>query len=199
MKNARARGFSLVEVLIVVAIIMILSVIAIPSIRNVNQVYKMDASGHITASLLAQARLQAVHNNAPAYTNYDAANRGRAFINTDNSGAFAVGNPDAALSGGVLFQAAGVPDHAQLDNYLGITGAAGDPKVQINTSIGFNSRGLPCMQNGTPLVCSQDDGTGALPVFEWFMTDANGNWEAVTVTAAGRIKAWRNTGSGSWQ
>jgi prepilin-type N-terminal cleavage/methylation domain-containing protein len=196
--KARANGFSLVEVMIVVAIIVILTVIAIPSIHRLNSNYKIDASGHAAASLLAQARLQAVHNNSPAYTQFSAADLTLAFVNNDPTQGFTAGNPDVALSGGVQFQTAGMPDHQQLDNYLGTNGGGG-PSLKIGTPIGFNARGLPCVQNGPPAVCLQDDGTGAVPVFEWFMADADGSWAAVTVTAAGRIKAWRYTGQGTWQ
>jgi len=196
--KSRARGFSLIELMIVMAIIVILSVIAIPNIQRLNQNYKLDSSGHTVAGMLAQARLQAVHNNAPAYAHFVVGNPSLAFVNNDNSAAFAAGDPDVALSGGVAFQAPGALDHQQLDAYLGVTGGGG-PSLQIGTSIGFNARGLPCIQSGTPAVCLQDNGAGAVPVFEWFMADGNGNWEAVTVTAAGRIKSWRNTGQGTWQ
>lgn len=197
MTNARARGFSLVEVLTVMTIIVILSLIAIPQIGRINTTYKMDSSGHSVASLLAQARLQAVHNNAPAYAQFSAATN-LAFVNNDGAAAFVNGNPDVAISAGVTFQAPGALNYQQLNDYLGITGPGG-PSLKIGTTIGFNARGLPCIQSGTPAVCLQDDGTGAVPVFAWFMADAGGNWGAVTVTAAGRIKAWRYTGQGTWQ
>jgi prepilin-type N-terminal cleavage/methylation domain-containing protein len=199
--KARTNGFSLVELMIVVAIIVILTVIAIPSIHRLNSTYKIDASGHSVASLLAQARLQAVHNNAPAYTQFNAgADPTLAFVNNDGSSSFAAGDSDVATSGGVkLIQDPGGLNHQQLDAYLGVTAGGGGPSLKIGLPIGFNARGLPCVQNGPPAVCLQDDGTGAVPVFEWFMTDSDGNWEAVTVTAAGRIKAWRYTGQGTWQ
>jgi prepilin-type N-terminal cleavage/methylation domain-containing protein len=198
--KSRTKGFSLIELMIVVAIIVILSVLAIPSIQRINQIYKLDSSGHTVAGLLGQARLQAVHNNGPAYAHFDIANPTLAFINNDNTGTLAAGDPDVGLAGGVAFQAPGALDHQQLDAYLGKTaGAPGGPSIQIGTAIGFNARGLPCLENGTPAVCQQDDGTGAVPAFEWFMADGNGNFEAVTVTAAGRIKSWRNTGPGTWQ
>jgi Tfp pilus assembly protein FimT len=196
--KARAHGFSLVEAMIVVAIIMILTAIAVPSIRRLNSNYKIDASGHSAASLLAQARLQAVHNNTPAYAQSSPTDPTRAFVNNDPGLALATGNTEIALNGGVQFQAAGMPVHQQLDDYLGVNGGGG-PIVKVGTPVGFNARGLPCLQSGTPAVCLQDDGTGAIPVFEWFMNDANGNWAAVTVTAAGRIKSWRYTGNGTWQ
>ena len=184
--------------MMVLAIIVILSLISIPQIQRINASYKIDASGHAVASLLAQARLQAVHNNAPAYTQFSTAiSPNLVFVNNDGAAVYATGNPDVSLSGGVGFQNAGLPNHQQLDSYLGVTGTPGGPNPQVGAAVGFNARGLPCVQGATPAVCLQQDGTGALPVFEWFMADANGNWEAVTVTGAGRIKAWRLSSQGA--
>ena len=191
----REKGFSLVELIIVLAIIVIIVLIAIPQISRISASLKIDASGHSVASLLQQARLKAVHDNSPAYGQYSAATN-IVYVNKDGTSAFATGDPDVAVSSSLKFQTAGLPDHAQLDNYLGATGTAGGPSPQIGTAVGFNARGLPCVQNATPTVCLQKDTSGAIPVFEWFMSDVHGNWEAVTVTAAGRIKAWRLSNQG---
>jgi len=197
----RQAGFSVVELMIVCVIIVVLSTIAIPQIQRITTNYRIDASGHAVASLLAQARLQAVHNNAPAYAQKtNTTSPSMAFVNNDGTSAYVTGDPDVAISSSLKFQDPGALDHKQLDAYLGVTGVAGGPSLKILTPVGFNARGLPCIQNGTPAVCLQQDGpAGPVPGFEWFITDANGNWEAVTVTAGGRIKAWRFTGQGSWQ
>jgi Tfp pilus assembly protein FimT len=191
-----------VEVLIVVAIIIILSVIAIPSIQRINVAYKMGSSGHAVAGLLTQARLQAVHNNAPAYAQFDVkTDPTMAFLNNDGATAYVSGDADVTVNGGVqLVQDPGGLDHTQLDSYLGVVAGGGGPSLKIGTQIGFNARGLPCIQGASAAVCLQQDGPGgAVPVFEWFFKDTGGNWGAVTVTAAGRIKGWRNTGQGTWQ
>ncbi len=187
--------------MIVCVIIVVLSTIAIPQIQRITTNYRIDSSGHAVASLLAQARLQAVHNNVPAYAQFNnTSSPNMAFVNNDGVTAYATGNPDVAISSSLKFQDPGALDHTQLDTYLGVTAAAGGPSLKTGPPIGFNARGLPCIQSGTPAVCLQQDGAGGpVPVFEWFMADAKGNWEAVTVTAAGRIKAWRLTGPGVWQ
>ncbi len=198
----REKGFSLVELMIVLAIIVILSLIAIPQIQLVVANYRLNAAGHAAASLLQQARLQAVKTNQPAYVQYNASQSpNMIFVNADPTvTSYATGNPDVELSSAVSFQAVaagGPPDHSQLDAYLGVPakGASG-VTVELGTAIGFNARGFPCMESsvGEPTLCPQQDATtpSTLPVFEWFMQgSSNGGWEAVTVTAAGRIKSWR--------
>jgi prepilin-type N-terminal cleavage/methylation domain-containing protein len=178
--RTRESGFSMIEMMIVCVIMAIIAGIAVPNIFQAFRNYQLDAAGHSVASLLQQARIQAVKTNLPAYVNYSNAAAGNlAFVTNDpNNTTYAAGEPDVQLSPAVTFQ--GVPpDHAQLDAYINATPSVG------NVSIGFNARGLPCIESGgNPTVCSAPAG------FEWFMQSAGG-WEAVTVTPSGRIKSWR--------
>jgi len=184
----RADGFTLVELITVVAILVVMCVIAIPNFQKVNANYKLNAAGHSVASVVQLARLQAVKANQPAYVQYSAGDPSIVFVNDDASTTFVSGNPDVAISN-VSFQTT-VPNDGQLKEYLGITGTATDPNLQVNTRIGFNARGLPCTMVTSSADCQQQQ-AGRVFVFEWLMTNGNGGWEAVTVTAAGRIKSWR--------
>ncbi|HEU4413355.1 MAG TPA: GspH/FimT family pseudopilin [Candidatus Angelobacter sp.] len=182
-------GFSLVELLIVCIILAIISAIAIPNIMQMNTNYKLDGGGHAVASLLQQARMQAVKTNVPVYASFDP-NAKVFYVNSNPQTAYVAGNPDVALPGGITFT--GTPsNHTQLDTYVG-----GTP--QLGGAIGFNARGLPCTttNGGNPAVC-----TSPTSGFEWFIQNANGGWEAITVTPAGRIKCWRlsSASSGTWQ
>jgi Tfp pilus assembly protein FimT len=180
----------MIELMVVCIVIVIISVIAIPNIAQITTNYKLDAAGRSVASLVQQARLQAVKNNLPAYVKYDAAPTPNiAYVTGDFRLAYTAGNPDVALSSGLVFQTAGI-DHAQLDNYLGGGAVVIEPATNNITSIGFNARGLPCVPTGNPQVCSATDG-GAPPAFLWLMRNSTNGWEAVTVTPAGRIKSWR--------
>jgi prepilin-type N-terminal cleavage/methylation domain-containing protein len=173
-------GFSMIELTIVCVIMLVIAGIAVPNIFQTFRNYQLDAAGHSVASLLQQARIQAVKTNLPAYVNNTNAAAGNmAFVTNDpNNTTYATGEPDVQLSPAVTFQNT-PPNHAQLDAYINAT-----PQPS-NVSIGFNARGLPCTESGgNPTVCAAPAG------FEWFMQSAGG-WEAVTVTPSGRIKSWR--------
>ncbi|HZD93589.1 MAG TPA: prepilin-type N-terminal cleavage/methylation domain-containing protein [Candidatus Sulfotelmatobacter sp.] len=188
---SRERGFSLVELMTVCVVLIIISAIAVPNIARINASYKLDASGHSVASLLQQARMQAVKTNQPAYAKYDNAT-GMVYITSDPGLAYVAGNPDVAVSKGLTFNAAPPSFHGQLDAYVG----AG--VWQIPDNIGFNARGLPCIAvPGNPALCVSFPPKG----FEWFIQNGSGGWVAVTVTPAGRIKTWRlnSTSAGTWQ
>jgi len=184
--RTRESGFSMIEMTIVCVIMLVIAGIAVPNIFQTFRNYQLDSAGHSVASLLQQARIQAVKTNLPAYVNYTNAAAGNmAFVTNDPANTtYAAGEPDVQLSPAVTFENGTPdpntpPDHAQLDAYLNVA------TPQVGKSIGFNARGLPCAESGgNPTVCTSPIG------FEWFMQSAGG-WEAVTVTPSGRIKSWR--------
>jgi len=181
----REAGFSMVELMIVCVIMILIATLAIPNILQTYRNYQLDSAGHSVASLLQQARMQAVKTNQPVYVKYDN-NAGPNFVYaTDAPGnAYASGNPDVAISTAVSFQPPPTTAfHAQLDTYI-----TGTPQMGGTTgTIGFNARGLPCVAGANPAVCNLP---GGISGFEWFM-QSNGGWEAVTVSSSGRIKTWR--------
>ena len=202
----RVSGFSLIELVVVVAVILIVSAIAVPAIRRTVAVYRLDTNGHDVASMLQEVRMAAVKNNQPYYAQYNVAGLPRNIVVAVPASRTVAQysprtDPTVALSGNINFQAVaaggGPPNHAQLETAMGL--AAGG--AQSGGVIGFNARGIPCVTNaGNQWQC----GTGGAPPasgFEWFMQDAiTGGWEAVTVSPAGRVRSWRLTSAnGAWQ
>jgi Tfp pilus assembly protein FimT len=189
----REAGFSMVELMIVCVIMVLIATLAIPNILQTYRNYQLDSAGHSVASLLQQARMQAVKTNQPVYVNFTNGSPNMVYITDAPGNALAGSDPDVAISTAISFQAPpSTAFHAQLDTYL-----TGTP--QLGGTIAFNARGLPCVAGVNPAVCNLPPGISG---FEWFM-QSNGGWEAVTVTSSGRIKSWRinnqSSSNTTWQ
>jgi type II secretory pathway pseudopilin PulG len=198
MKKTEA-GFSLIEVAIVVMIALIVTAMSLPAIRRTITGYQLDSSGHAVASMLQQTRSAAVKNNTPYYAQYNSVAGPSVVIAvpalrfTPNFNYNSSVDPTTAVASNIVFPAGAPPAHAQLETAMGVP-VGGAVVGNAALPVAFNARGLPCQQGATPWQC-------AGPVaFEWFMQNTlTGEWEAVTVSPAGRIKAWRMTGNGQWQ
>lgn len=186
----KETGFSLVEVIVVMAVILIIVAISIPTIKQTIDNYRLDASGHGVASLLQQTRIQAVKTNTPYYAQFDTTVTPNMAYANATTNAFTSGtDSDVTVQRDVSFLDPGSLDHKQLDDTMSNGNATA--VAHVGGLIGFNARGLPCAeQASTPSNCTQSG--NAANYFEWFMhSQATDGWEAVTVTPAGRIKAWR--------
>jgi len=131
----REAGFSMVELMIVCVIMVLIATLAIPNILQTYRNYQLDSAGHSVASLLQQARMQAVKTNQPVYVNFTGGSPNIVYITDAPGNAFASGNPDVAISTAISFQdPPSTAFHAQLDTYL-----TGTP--QVGGTIAFNARG----------------------------------------------------------
>lgn len=96
----RAEGFSLVEILVVVAILAVILAIAIPNVAGVVEANKLQTSTSMLASKLSEARINALKRNRAAWLRVDVP-RGRVQVQTSGPGGATldVGAPGLLPSG----------------------------------------------------------------------------------------------------
>jgi prepilin-type N-terminal cleavage/methylation domain-containing protein len=100
LTRQRQAGFTLIETLIVLAVIGILVLIAAPAFLGMLNRFKLTGTTREVASLMQAARLEAIKLNTPAQVNYDAtANAFIAFVDMDRDNALS--DPDRVLAGRV--------------------------------------------------------------------------------------------------
>jgi prepilin-type N-terminal cleavage/methylation domain-containing protein len=193
--NKRWTGFSLIELLIVMAVLMVFGAMVTPIIRTAVDEYKMRSSTVDVNSLLQRARMRSLRDNR-AYTiaTGQVTAGGASFTRltmTDVAGNAIARMPSIQLQRGVQ-PAAG--NFAQISNAaLGFTPQA------AGVAMSFNGRGTPCVvRNG---ICGSWDAAGQEVGFVYYLqyTLANGavRMAAVSVSPSGRMRDWKYSG-GNW-
>ena len=194
MSNKQKQsGFTLVELLVVVAIIAVISAFALPSINNAIANMRLRATATSVNGLIQQLRMQAVRDNR-AYTMRIAVVGGLTTLYIDSilpatpnvlpNGAYDAGEPSVALPADTIISdgTGGPPTNP--------TPAVVFPpyvKFATNGLMTFNERGLPCDITVSP-ACN----TTAPYIIYMRQTRplAVPAWSAITVTPAGRVKAF---------
>jgi prepilin-type N-terminal cleavage/methylation domain-containing protein len=199
------HGFSMIELTVVVAIFLILAAISIPNLMRAVRTAKLRGAGSNVAGLIQQARIRAVQDSR-YYSIYMLVNGDlkEAFVDiypqnvNGASGGGPTGiqpnDPVVQLSSEVSVQPKGsAPDTTSLQTlFLGSNPAGVTPWDGSDTShpITFGPEGLPCtpksITGGT--VCNTRGGATAYWIF--FQDNVTQNWEAVTITPAGRTQKW---------
>ena len=194
----QSKGFSLIELMIVMGIVLIITAIALPIYKNAMDSIHLQEAARKYAGILQRGRLTAVtgntynaigvqflNNTCPGTCNLIA------YIDTADTNVspptnYANPEPMVVLGTGVSFVDSSVapatsdllakvfPNHGPQ--------TLGYPPV-------FGSRGLPCnpvnVTGGT--VCNTQ---GLNAAFATYFQSAQGKWEAVSVNPVGRVQLW---------
>jgi len=202
----RSAGFTVLEIVVGLAILFVLSAIAVPQFLAMMHASKLRGAVSDFASLVQVQRIRAVDDdryyssyvlpagaNTPQEAYVDIFPQNNNGTSGTNGTTISPNDPLVVVSSEVVRQPAGnAPATAALQAQvlpanspvaMQDGGAAGTP-------VTFGPRGLPCtptaVVGGT--VCDTLGGPTAYWMF--FQDNATQNWGAITVTPAGRIRRW---------
>lgn len=194
----RMDGFSLIELLIVVLVVMVVAAIAIPNVLLAVSNIRLRASAGDLAGLMQQARILAAKNNATYDILYGTRNGAQiAYVDLNGNGSFDAGEPLMEFSGTTV-PASGAPSGSGQPSAYVLPGDTGSGSYDNTKTLGYTGRGLPCNYDATttPATCS----TPAATYFVYYLTDTRvggAGWAAVVVTKGGRTKIVTWNG-GAW-
>jgi prepilin-type N-terminal cleavage/methylation domain-containing protein len=217
-KKYRQRGFTLLEAVIVVAIVLIVAAMAAPRMLQFTDSENLRSAAQSYASLLEQARMRASDDNA-AYEVLTGTQNGSpvVYVDLNDNGSLDSTSPNlepfVELPKQVTITDTGAPVEGFGDNTnLGIDALELENSPMVTYTNGtaepglaFNEHGLPCQRIAKLTSCQNSTTVGGNPhMVAWvsYLKYANNNgttsWAAVSVTPAGRIKTW-NHSSGVWK
>jgi prepilin-type N-terminal cleavage/methylation domain-containing protein len=187
-RQKRQGGFSLVETMLVCAVMGIVAGFAIPNTLTAMANVKLHSTASDFSGLVQRARTAAEEGNTTYTILFGLPTGQGAYVDLNGNGQYDAGEPMVQFGGSsnqVAAPAGATGKPTNLDasgGPLGWTATAGN--------ISFNSRGFPC--SGSPCV------TNVNYIFYFSDTRYNGSgWAAVSITSAGHPKTWWWNGS-SW-
>jgi len=193
-ETSHKRGFSLLELIIAVTIIMIMAAVTAPKMISMISDIKLRYSATDLAGLLQTCRMQAVRRNTFYGVQPTALPQGNTgyFVNL-NGAAYAAGDPLVVLGTATAISqgaGSGAPNEAAFLAGLGFVTVAGAVVPS------FNARGLPCV----PLAntCPQIPGQGFVLFLQRTTAVGSARWAAVVVNASGRVQVWSCDTQGNW-
>lgn len=209
-------GFSLTELMVVLAIIMVVGGLSFPSLSRTVDNARLKSAAQQVASMYQQGRVLATQDNTFHELLVSATANGATTVCVDVDGDAACdGNePQALLSGQVQLISSGVP--VELDSttlgFAPLTAASSqtyNQRDQLVKALAWNARGLPCQRTSTASNCSNwttsPAGAGPVAWMQYLKMPRSGDevlYAAVTVSPTGRIKTWSYTpagnGGGTW-
>lgn len=206
------------EMMAVVAIMLILAAISVPAIRRAMSTARVRGAAVEYANLLQVARSRAIiddrfysvyvqpgaaNSSLTAYVDvYPQVLNGRSGLGPPPTGHYNAGPPADPLT---LLPAETPPQPvAAAPNVAGLNAAfcpTCAPALIFNGSPSWGPDGMPCKSgasiDGTGTVCNSSGGPVAYVTY--FQSTISGQWSAVTVSPAGRVKAWIYVaGPGQW-
>ena len=198
--SSRASGFSVLEMMITMAIILIVAALAIPTM-NVIRIAKLRETGSNYSSFLQQARITAIQNDTyyavvPRVT----ATEQQTFIDLSGDGAFQQGEPLMVLPTNVYIRtyADNPPGLGNLE--VQALASASDPSLDKADNPTFGPRGLPCkpVTSGGYTTCPAFSGTVSGTSFiTFFQSEPDATWLAVVANPSARVRVFKY-GNNAW-
>lgn len=190
---ARARvkadaGFSLIELSVSLIVMMIIAAIAIPSVLQGWNSYRLTSAAGSVAGLLERTRFEAIHNNS-RLTCLSVTPGGLLTIGIDeNANAQIDGNePRVILPGPATIVAAGVaPAPASMGAAYAGAAAITPPGIVAT----FDARGTVFSGAGGP--------PPPYVVYFGISNQPKYGYRAVTISAMGQVKTWAASSGGTW-
>ena len=182
------NGFSVLELVLVMGMMLALSGIAVPSISNTLRVYQLNSVAGRVADQFKTCRFDAIRRNVPTGCYVTPNSTGyQLWSDSTGTGTYDPTDYSTTLAGAqTLVDSGSIPDSAALDSALGVTGTTTMSGSSSEVSLSFDPRGA----------------VSSSSVVNVFYIAYPGNpsfgYRAVVIMPSGSVQIWTPDGNGSW-
>jgi Tfp pilus assembly protein FimT len=187
---ASSSGFSLVELVVALAVAMVLAAIAIPNIVTTYSQYRLGVQATLIANELDQLRMTAVRRNSTvtlsSATPSSLSGRTVLYIDANKSGSYDATDPQVVLPSDMQISNSGTPP-------TGMPGVTALPST-YSAAVKLPTSGITFNANGTI-----NSGAGPYFIVIGYTSTSKYGYRAITVTPMGQIKVWSaSSGASAW-
>ncbi len=179
--KGRSPGFTILELVIVMASILLLSAIAIPQATGALRAYRLTGNARAIAHQVSLARLRAETD----FTNAQLAINTAVVPNTYTIQVWDKPSATFQVEGGTQYLSQGI----SFGFGTATVPAAGQAAMQQTVQTRFNSRGIPILLDGSGSTNPND---------VIYLADDQGHAYAIGVTVGGHVRVYQYTG-GVWK
>ena len=183
------NGFSLVELVLSLAVLLIISTLAVPVIVRSLQTYQLNSSASQLAGMLKYTKFDAIRQNTTVSCQIQ--QQGASWLvwtDSNGNGVADTNEPQMYVSGGfTLLPSATVPNPAPIQATLG-PGFSSFSWVVLsgaNGSITYDQRGVI-------------DANGVYVLYLGSATDTTMGYRAVITMPSGAVQVWSSSAAGDW-
>jgi prepilin-type N-terminal cleavage/methylation domain-containing protein len=187
------NGFSLVELVLSLAVLLIITTLAVPVVVRSLQTYQLNATASQLAGMLKFTKFDAIRQNTKVSCQIQQNGASwLVWVDSNGNGLRDAAEPAMVISGiDTLLPAGSVPSPAAISATLG-PGGTPMPWTVIsgaNGSVTYDQRGVLSY-------------TGGATVFALYLgnpNDPNSGYRAVITLPSGAVQVWTASSSGAWQ
>jgi prepilin-type N-terminal cleavage/methylation domain-containing protein len=192
----KSQGFSLIELMLVVAVVIILAALTVPHMLNIVSDISLRYVAQDFGGLVQSARIQAVRKNTFYTIQQGTLPAGTPvyYIDIPKAGVYTNGDPVLPLSASVTIHpgtGSGAPNETAF--IASLTNFTVNPGIDPPS---FNARGLPCVAALNS--CPQTPGQGFVVFMSKATITGNVPWAAVVINASGHVQFWTSDVNGTW-
>lgn len=187
-KPPAAKGFSILELVVVMAVLTVICGIGVPTIASNLRVYQLNSAAAKVADQLKASRFAAIRRNTATACYVNPASNGyQIWTDTNGTGVYANNEQGTLISGSVTLEdSTGVANAGGLASALGVTGMTTLSGNSGEIYLTFDPRG------------AVSGNTGVNVFYVGYPGNPANGYRAVVLLPSGSVQVWMPNGSGGW-